>query len=322
MNLKNSCLLLLMAMGICSCGNDDDDDGLIAVDPLELSEVVTVDDELILAFVKSHFYNYEDFQNPTVDFDYRIKFDTIAGENSDKISIFDSGSLAGVEFGMESISVISDDVLTTGDEVIDHKLYYLVVRQGVSETNPTIGDNTNVRYEGSLLTGEIFDSSVEQPVQFNLSRVVRGFGNGLEYFKGGTGPIENGDGTFFYENSGIGAIFMPSGLAYFNSPQSSIIPSYAPLVFKVELFSFEKDSDYDGDGVPSYLEDLDMDGNLNNDNTDDEDEENSFAPNYTDPDDDNDGILTIDEIDLNDDGTFLSFRDTDGDGIYDHLDDN
>jgi hypothetical protein len=322
MKLKNICLFLLTVIGIFSCGNPDDNSGLVAVDPLELSEVVTEDDELIVAYLKSHFYNYEEFQNPTADFDYRIKFDTIAGENADKISIFDSGSFEGVEFGMETISVLSEEVLSSSNEVVDHNLYYLVARQGVSETTPTIGDNTNVRYEGSLLTGEVFDSSVEQPIQFNLSRVVRGFGNGLEYFKSGTGPIENGDGTFTFENYGVGAIFMPSGLAYFNTPDNSIIPLYAPLVFKVELFSFEKDSDFDSDGIPSFMEDLNMDGNLNNDNTDDEDEINTFSPNYADTDDDNDGILTIDEINLNEDGSFLSFRDTDGDGIYDHLDDN
>lgn len=322
MKLKNSCLFLLMVIGIFSCGNPDDNSGLVAVPPRDLSEVIVEDDAEILAFLQSHFYNYEEFQNPTADFDYRIKFDTIAGENSDKISIFDSGSLAGVEFGMETISVSSVELLSASDEVVDHTLYYLVARQGVSETAPTIGDNTNVRYEGSLLTGEVFDSSVEQPIQFNLSRVVRGFGNGLEYFKSGTGPIENGDGTFNYEDYGVGAIFMPSGLAYFSTPENNIIPLYAPLVFKVELFSFEKDSDFDGDGIPSFMEDLDMDGNLNNDNTDDEDEVNTFSPNYADTDDDNDGILTIDEINLNDDGSFLSYRDTDGDGIYDHLDDN
>lgn len=305
-----------------SCADGDNNDGLIAVPPRDLSEVILEDDAEIVAFLKSHFYNYEEFKNPTAEFDYRIKFDTIAGENSDKISIFDSGSLADVEFGMETISVASEEVLSSNSEVVDHKLYYLVARQGVSETNPTIGDNANLRYEGSLLNGEIFDSSINQPAQFNLSRVVRGFGNGVEFFKSGTGPIENGDGTFRYDNYGIGAIFMPSGLAYFSTPDSNLIPLYAPLIFKIDLFSFEKDTDFDGDGIPSYLEDLDMDGNLNNDNTDNEDEVNTFSPNYADTDDDNDGILTIDEINLNEDGSFLSFRDTDGDGISDHLDDN
>ncbi|MGC1514515.1 MAG: hypothetical protein WA810_02980, partial [Maribacter sp.] len=67
--------------------------------------------------------------------------------------------------------------------------------------------------------------------------------------------------------------------------------------------------------VPSILEDLNGDGNLFNDNTDGVD-----GPNYLDADDDNDFIPTIDEINRDAEGNFVSFRDTDGDGIPDHLD--
>ncbi len=322
MKLKNICLFLLIATGIWSCNNDDDGSTGELVPPRLLSEVAVEDDAEILAFLKSHFYNYEEFQSPPADFDYRVRFDTIAGDNADKISIFDSGQFAGVEFGTETISVSSSEFGRTDGEVVDHKLYYLVARQGVSEFKPTIGDNAILRYEGSLFNGELFDSSINQPVQFNLSRVVKGFGNGVEYYNTGIGPFENGDGTFNYEDYGIGAIFMPAGLGYFNNSQSNLIPLYAPLIFKIDAFSYEIDTDFDGDGIPSILEDLDMNGDLNNDNTDNEDEISTFSPNYADADDDNDGIPTRDEINLNEDGTFLSFKDTDGDGISDHLDDN
>lgn len=320
MKLKNICLVVWLAAATWSCGDDDEGPQVEVVPPRLLSEVAVDNDAEIVAFLKSHFYNYEDFQSPPVDFDFRIKFDTIAGDNSDKISIFDSGQLDSVEFGSETISVASADVGVSDDEVVNSKLYYLVARQGVSDSVPTIGDNSFLRYEGSLLNGQVFDSQVSQPVSFNLSQVVRGFGNGMEYFKTGSDVIENGDGTFTYEDYGIGAIFMPSELAYFNNPTSNLIPLYAPLVFRVDAFAFEPNTDTDQDGIPSILEDLNMDGNLNNDNTDSEDEITSFIPNYRDPDDDNDGIPTIEEINRNADGTFLSFKDTDGDGISDHLD--
>ena len=72
------------------------------------------------------------------------------------------------------------------------------------------------------------------------------------------------------------------------------------------------------------MEDLNGDGNLNNDNTDEEIEATArvYFPNHNDTDDDQDGILTIEEIDLDEDGNFVGFRDTDGDGIFDHLDDD
>ena len=321
MSVKNICWLLGIATAIWSCGNDDNV-GLPEVEvvpPRLLSEEVIADDAELVSFLKTHFYNYEEFQSPTADFDFKVRFDTIAGENANKISIFDSGQLAGVEFGTEVISVDSEEFGRTDGELVNHNLYYLVVRQGGSETTPTIGDNYVVRYEGSLLNSNVFDSSVSQPVQFNLSQVVRGFGNGLKFFKSGTEAIENGDGTFTYDDYGIGAIFMPSGLGYFSIPPSNLIPPYAPLVFTVDTFQFEKDTDTDEDGIPSYLEDLDGDGNLNNDNTDSADEQRG-VPNYLDADDDNDGIPTIEEINLNPDGSFFSFKDTDGDGISDHLD--
>lgn len=321
MKLKNICLVVSLTAAAWSCGEDDEGPQAQVIPPRLLSEVAVDNDAEIVAFLKSHFYNYEDFQSPPADFDFRIRFDTISDDNSDKISIFDSGQLNEVEFGSETISVTSADVgVVSGDEVVNSKLYYLVVRQGVSDSVPTIGDNAILRYEGSLLNGQVFDSQVSQPVKFNLSQVVRGFGNGMEYFKTGSAVIENGDGTFTYEDYGIGAIFMPSELAYFNTPSSNLIPLYAPLVFRVDAFAFEANTDTDQDGIPSILEDLDMDGNLNNDNTDSADEIQTIIVNYRDADDDNDGTPTLEEINLNADGTFLSFKDTDGDGIPDHLD--
>lgn len=322
MKIKNICWIVCMVTAIWSCSSDDNR-GLPEVEfvpPRLLSEQVDQDDADLVAFLKTHFYNYEDFQSPAADFDYRVRFDTISGDNSDKISIFDSGQLAGVEFGTEIISVNSAEFQRTDDEVLDHKLYYLVARQGGSETTPTIGDDYIVRYEGSLLDGTVFDSSVSQPAKFNLSQVVRGFGNGLRFFKSGTEAIENGDGTFTYDNYGIGAIFMPSGLGYFSIPptNTNLIPPYTPLVFTVDTFFFEKDTDTDGDGIPSYLEDVNGDGNLNNDNTDSADEQVNI-PNHRDNDDDNDGIPTIEEINLKEDGTFDSFRFTIANDIPDHL---
>jgi FKBP-type peptidyl-prolyl cis-trans isomerase FkpA len=320
MKLKNICLVLWLAAAAWSCGVDDEGPQVEVIPPKLLSEVSVDNDAEIVAFLKNHFYNYDEFQSPPADFDYRIRFDTIAGENADKISIFDSGQLNAVEFGSETISVTSADVgVVSGGEVINSKFYYLVVRQGVSESVPTIGDNSILRYEGSLLNGQVFDSQISQPVKFNLSQVVRGFGNGMEYFKTGSAVIENGDGTFTYEDYGIGAIFMPSELAYFNTPTSNLIPIYAPLVFKIDAFSFEPNTDTDQDGIPSILEDLNMDGNLNNDNTDSADEVQTTIVNYLDADDDNDGIPTIEEINLNADGTFLSFKFTNGGTIPDHL---
>lgn len=321
MKLRNACLIATAILGIWSCGDDDEPIGEI-IPPRLMSEVAVEDDAEILSFLSTHFYNYDEFQSPPADFDYKIRFDTIAGENAEKVSILESGMLDGVELITETISVSASDFGRSDEEVVDHKLYVLVARQGSEEGKPTIGDYAILRYEGLLLDKTLFDAASNQPVRFNLSAGTRrGFGNGMEYFQTGMGPIENGDGTISYEGFGIGAIFMPSGLAYFDISPSSLIPSYSPLIFKVDAFAYEEDTDFDGDGIPSILEDLNNDGNLDNDNTDGDTEPlGVFLANYNDTDDDNDGILTIDEIELDADGNFVGFLDTDGDGISDHLD--
>lgn len=116
---------------------------------------------------------------------------------------------------------------------------------------------------------------------------------------------------------------MPSGLAYFNNPPlGSGIDLYDPLIFQVGVGLYEENTDYDNDGIPSIMEDLNNDGVLSNDNTDLEQERTSgfsFLPNHLDTDDDQDGTPTRDEIIIDAEGN-ISFPDTDGDGTPDYLD--
>ena len=314
MKLKNSIVFAITFISLWSCKKDDDPIGEV-VPPRSIIEVAAEDDAEIREFLSTHFFNYDDFQNPEEGFDFQIRFDTIAGDNEDKTSILESGGLPGIEFGMETITVASASFGISDEEEAQHNLYYLIARQGVSEGTPTIGDNVAYRYEGTLLNGTLFDASSRQPVVSNLSALVRGFGNGMEYFKTGSEPMENGDGTISYEDYGVGAIFMPSGLAYFNRSPTNVIPQYSPLIFKIDAMAYEMDTDFDGDGIPSILEDVDNNGNLNNDNTD-----GDPLANFNDSDDDGDGIPTMEEINLNSEGKFESVRDSDGDGIPDHLD--
>ncbi|PIB38921.1 FKBP-type peptidyl-prolyl cis-trans isomerase [Maribacter sp. 4G9] len=319
MKLKNIVIITIVFGTIWSCRKDDDPIGEV-VPPRSIIEVAAEDDAEIREFLSTHFFNYEDFQDPPEGFDFKIQFDTISGENEDKTSILDSGSLPGIEFGMETITIPSAAFRITDGEEAEHTLYYLIARQGVSEETPTIGDDVALRYEGLLLNGTIFDNSGSQPLLLNLTAgdgrgLTIGFGNGVEYLKTGIDFIDNGDGTVSYSDYGIGAIFIPSGLAYFNGSPSSLIPTYSPLIFKIDALAYQKDTDFDGDGIPSILEDVDGDGNLNNDNTD-----GDILANFNDTDDDGDGIPTREEIILDDEGNFVGFKDTDGDGIPDHLD--
>ena len=139
-------------------------------------------------------------------------------------------------------------------------------------------------------------------------------------FKGASGFEENEDGSVSYNDDfGMGVVFVPAGLAYFNGYPSE----YEPIMFKFKMLAAIQ-MDHDGDGIPSYMEDIDNDGIYFEQ---DEDIDGDGVPNYLDPDDDGDGVLTIDEIEVNDangDGIItedeIIFTDTNNDGTPDYLD--
>jgi hypothetical protein len=296
---------LVLLLGT-ACNNDDDaeDNFIPARDRAEENIASTLEVELYLT---THFYNYEDFQSPPVDFDFKIKFDTIAAANSDKIALIHQ-----VDFKM-----VQDRI----DEDVQYKLYYLKVIEGEGD-QPSFPDIVRINYEGTYIVDEdgqkrnkLFDSSVI-PIQFDLTFIVNGLQDALIEFKASTGLIENPDGTVSYENFGVGAVFMQSGLGYYVNPppgSSVAIPVYSQLIFTFQLFVTEI-GDQDLDGVPSVLEDINGNGLEEDDDTDSDNRSN-----YLDPDDDGDGRPTTDEIEIDEDGT-ITFPDTDGDGVVDYLD--
>ncbi len=289
--------ILLVLLIIISCRKEDNGPDQVPVRDRG-EEAITATQE-IEEYLQTHFYNYEEFDNPPANFDYIIKFDTIAGTNSDKTPLIDQ----------VSFKTVQDRV----DEDVTYKLYYLKALQGEGES-PDFPDITILTYEGSLLNGELFDTAVN-PVRFDLTQIVNGLQDGLvEFNAASVGPIDNGDGTVSYENFGVGAVFIPSGLGYFvEPPPSSNIPLYGQLIFTFKLYEREV-GDQDNDGVISILEDINGNGLEEDDNTD-----GDFLLDFVDPDDDNDGKLTRDEIIIDADGN-VSFPDSDGDGTPDYLD--
>ncbi len=318
MNWKRLVLAGTVITLIFSCSSDDNLD-VEVVPPRELAEVAVEDDAAIREYLETHFYNYEDFENPPAGFDFKIVFDTIAGNNSDKIALIN-------QVGSAQITVTNDEFDLSTEESVNHTYYYLVAREGMNES-PSIADSALVRYKGSLLTGFDFDGTFTNPVWFDLAQIqapqqgARGFTEAMPNFKAGGNVIDNGDGTVSVEEYGVGAMFLPSGLGFFNLIQPEI-PAYSPLIFTIDLFTFEQ-TDHDGDGIPSILEDVNGDGYLYNDNTDEEQEResNSLArfSDFLDRDDDNDGTPTRDEIIIDDEGN-ITFPDGDGDGIPDYRD--
>ena len=318
--MKRILSVLSIALLLASCASDDDDNVQITP-PRLLSEVEPENRAEIIAFLKTHFYNYEEFQAPPADFDFKIRVDTIAGDNADKIPLIQQVDSAIINISSSEFS------LPDNEEDIPHQYYYLNARPGIeNKDNPSVADSTFVRYEGKLLNGTSFDGSTTSPVWFDLARIqaplqgFRGFSEGMVHFKPGGAAIVNPDGTFVVEDYGIGMMIFPSGMGGFNALTGGI-PQYSPLIFEIDLFAVNV-SDHDRDGIPSIQEDLNGNGYLYDDNTDEADELAAGFPqsaNFLDVDDDDDGTPTRDEITINSDGT-ITFPDGDGDGIPDYLD--
>ncbi|NAY93352.1 hypothetical protein GTQ34_15690 [Muricauda sp. JGD-17] len=310
--------LLTVAAFFFSCNNDDNGPDVESVPPRLLAEVAPEDDAEIREFLETHFYNYEEFQSPPVDFDYRIRIDTIAGDNADKTPLIDF-------VGEVEIKVSSFELLLSEEENdIPHTVYYLDARSGEG-VNPTVADSVFVRYEGMTLDGNSFDASLNNPVWFDLARIqdlaqgFRGFAEGIPFFKTGGQVIDNGDGTVSVEGYGVGLVIFPSGLGNFNRLNTQI-PAYSPLMFTVDLYTYNA-TDHDRDGIPSIDEDVNGNGYLYDDNTDSETEVagGRFA-NFQDGDDDGDGVSTRSEITDDQGNIILPYPDSNNDGTPDYLD--
>ncbi|NND62196.1 MAG: hypothetical protein HKN48_03275 [Flavobacteriaceae bacterium] len=299
--------LILLFVGVfSSCRNDDGNPAFI--EARERSEEAPNSTATIEEYLQTHFYNYEEFDNPSPDFDFKIKFDTISGDNADKIPLSEQ----------VSFKMVNDRV----DPDVTYKLYYLSVIEGEGD-QPNFPDLTTVTYEGTWLNTEItsvaytelFDSSVV-PVTFDLTAVVNGFQDAMIEFKGATKIISNPDGTVDFEDYGVGAVFIPSGLGYYvTTPNGSSIPIYANLIFSFQLYEINE-GDQDNDGILSINEDLN--GNMQEE---DDDTDSDGLPNFFDADDDNDGRPTSEEIEIDADGN-ITFPDEDNDGIVDYLDED
>ncbi len=103
-------------------------------------------------------------------------------------------------------------------------LQYKVLVPGTGRS-PAADSVVSVHYEGTLIDGEIFDSSYARgkPVSFPLNRVIPGWTEGLQLMREGAQWM----------------LYLPSDLAYgMASPTPAIAPNSA-LVFKVELLEVQ-----------------------------------------------------------------------------------
>jgi hypothetical protein len=292
--IRSSAYIFFFIILFYSCsGSGDDDTDIVPAEPL--MDQYTKENDSIVEFMKTHFYNYEDFNSLSSNSSVELIIDTIAGDNLDKTPIFDQ------------VSTLTVNLIDENDEVVPHNMYYVINREG-SGVNPSVADSVFVSYKGLTLGNTSFDNR-KNPIWLDNTSTVRGFGEFSSLLKRGD-ISTNTNGTYEFNNFGIGFVIMPSALGYYENGTLSL-SAYSPLIFQINLHTLNI-TDHDSDGINTIDEDLDGDHIFINDDTDSDN-----IPNYRDRDDDGDGILTKDEYDVDGDGVP---DDSDGDGIPDYLD--
>lgn len=120
----------------------------------------------------------------------------------------------------EGEKYLADNAKKDGVITTKSGLQYMVLQEGTGKS-PKATDSVKCHYEGFLIDGTVFDSSIQrgEPATFPLGGVIAGWTEGLQLMK------EGGKTRFF----------IPYNLAYGESGAAGSIPPYAALIFDVEL---------------------------------------------------------------------------------------
>lgn len=99
-------------------------------------------------------------------------------------------------------------------------LQYKVLQEGNGK-KPSAKDTVVAHYEGTLIDGQVFDSSYQrgEPATFPLNQVIKGWTEGVQLMQ---------EGAKY-------RFFIPFDLAYGTRGAGQAIPPYATLIFDVEL---------------------------------------------------------------------------------------
>ena len=105
-------------------------------------------------------------------------------------------------------------------KVLPSGLQYEVIREGNGK-HPKATDQVRCHYEGTLIDGTLFDSSVRrgQPAVFGVNQVIKGWVEALKLMSEGT----------------KWKLYIPSELAYGAAGAGEMIPPHSTLIFEVEL---------------------------------------------------------------------------------------
>ncbi|MCL6747506.1 peptidylprolyl isomerase [Prevotella sp. TCVGH] len=120
----------------------------------------------------------------------------------------------------EGQNFLNENAKKEGVITLPSGLQYQVLSEGTGK-KPKATDQVKCHYEGMLVDGTLFDSSIQrgEPATFGLNQVIAGWTEGLQLMK---------EGAKY-------RFFIPYHLGYGEHGAGSSIPPFAALIFDVEL---------------------------------------------------------------------------------------
>ena len=118
------------------------------------------------------------------------------------------------------IAFLEENKKREGVVTLPSGLQYEIINAGLGK-KPSASDRVQCHYEGTLIDGTVFDSSIKrgQPAVFGVSQVIKGWVEALQLM---------GEGSKW-------RLYIPYDLAYGENGAGEMIPPFSALIFDVEL---------------------------------------------------------------------------------------
>ena len=115
---------------------------------------------------------------------------------------------------------LAENAKKEGVVTLPSGLQYEVITEGNGK-KPSATDKVKCHYEGTLIDGTLFDSSIKrgQPAVFGVNQVIKGWVEALQLMSEGS----------------KWRLFIPSELGYGAQQAGEMIPPHSTLIFEVEL---------------------------------------------------------------------------------------
>ena len=115
---------------------------------------------------------------------------------------------------------LAENAKKEGVVTLPSGLQYEVITEGNGK-KPSATDRVKCHYEGTLIDGTLFDSSIKrgQPAVFGVNQVIQGWVEALQLMTEGS----------------KWRLFIPSELGYGAQQAGEMIPPHSTLIFEVEL---------------------------------------------------------------------------------------